>query len=96
MTRDDILKAVSNDTMYSRGVVEDVMESFLNVVENCLVNGEKAVIQGFGTFRTVERKARIGRNIKEGTPIHIPAHIAPDFKPSETLKKRVKNAYEKD
>ena len=95
MTRDEILKAVSNDTMYSRGVVEDVVGSLFEVIENCLLNGEKAVIQGFGTFKTVERKARIGRNIKEGTPVHIPAHVAPDFKPSEYLKNKVKNAYEK-
>jgi DNA-binding protein HU-beta len=48
-------------------------------------------ISGFGSFGTVERKARVGRNPATGKPVHIPAKKAPVFKAGANLKSAVKS-----
>ena len=52
--------------------------------------GRKVTIPGFGVFKTVTRKARIGINPKTRQKINIPSRKAPVFKAGKTLKDRVK------
>lgn len=89
MIKEDIVTHVASDTMTRKVIVEEVINSFLENIENAMVDGDNVVIRGFGTFQTAERKAKVGRNIKAGVPVKIPAHIEPVFKPSEALKKKV-------
>jgi integration host factor subunit beta len=48
--------------------------------------GDKIEIRGFGSFRTRQRKPRIGRNPKTGARVDVPAKTIPYFKPSKELK----------
>lgn len=88
MIKEELLAKVASDTMVSRGTIDTVVNSFIENIEKALVDGDNVVIRGFGEFRNVERKAKVARNIKAGTPIYIPAHIEPDFKVSDALKKK--------
>jgi DNA-binding protein HU-beta len=45
---------------------------------------------GFGTFRVIKRKARVGRNPQTGETIQIPAKKVPKFVPGKNLKNKVK------
>jgi len=49
----------------------------------------QVTIPGFGTFKTVHRKARMGKNPRTGQPIQISARTAAVFKPGKSLKERV-------
>jgi len=51
--------------------------------------GGKVTLPGFGTFKTVHRKARTGVNPKTGDKITIPAKNYAVFKPGKTLRDRV-------
>ena len=51
--------------------------------------GGKLTLPGFGTFKTVHKKARKGINPKTGQNITIPAKNYPVFKAGKTLKGRV-------
>ena len=51
--------------------------------------GRRVIIPGFGTFKTVSRKARMGRNPKTGQAMNIPAKKYVSFKAGKTLKERV-------
>ena len=55
-----------------------------------IVKGEKVTITGFGTFESRSVAARMGRNIKTGSPIKIPASRRPAFKAGKTLKDAIK------
>jgi len=44
---------------------------------------------GFGTFETVERPAREGRNPSTGKTMKIAASVAPKFKAGKALKDAV-------
>ena len=47
---------------------------------------DKIEIRGFGSFRTRERRSRVGRNPKTGARVDVPPKRIPFFKPSKELK----------
>jgi DNA-binding protein HU-beta len=58
-------------------------------IEKGLIEDEKVTLVGFGTFSTVDRAARKGRNPKTGDELQIPAKTVPKFKASKGLKESV-------
>jgi len=54
-----------------------------------LRRNEAVEIRGFGRFKTVMRRARIGRNPKNSKAVQIPAKKAIKWKMSKTLFKRL-------
>ncbi len=69
---------------------EVIIDAFLDVVTNNLVNGEETVLTGFGKFSPVVRQARTGRNPYTGEAMEIPETVIVKFKPSIGLKNLVK------
>jgi nucleoid DNA-binding protein len=51
--------------------------------------GDKVEIRGFGSFRTRQRRARVGRNPKTGARVEVPAKRIPFFKLSKELRELV-------
>ena len=56
--------------------------------------GDKIEIRGFGSFRTRQRKSRVGRNPKTGDRVDVPAKKIPFFKLSKELKDMVNASVE--
>ena len=82
-----VLKEVKLDTKkQAREAVEAVFEA----ITKSLSRGEEVSIAGFGTFRAVKVKARMGHNPKTGQKIQIPASIRPKFKAGKVLKDAVR------
>jgi nucleoid DNA-binding protein len=63
-----------------------IVDLILDTIKQRLVQGEKVVISGFGSFRTVRRKDKKGVNPRTGAPILIRGRKAVVFKPSKYLK----------
>ena len=57
-----------------------------------MADGGKINLQGFGTFESPERKARIGRNPRTGDAIDIMATTVPAFSASKHFKDQVREA----
>ena len=68
------------------------VDATIKAIQDAVVAGDKVFIAGFGTFETVERAAREGRNPLTGEPLHIEASKAPKFKAGKAFKDAVKNA----
>lgn len=66
------------------------LDAVLDSIEDGLKNGETITLTGFGTFKTVERSARTGRNPQTGETIQIPASRGVKFSPGKFLKDAVK------
>ncbi|WP_027180244.1 HU family DNA-binding protein [Maridesulfovibrio bastinii] len=66
------------------------LDAVLDSIEEGLKNGETITLTGFGTFKTVERSARTGRNPQTGQTIQIPASRGVKFSPGKFLKDAVK------
>lgn len=68
----------------------ELVDVVLDTLKDCLLEGEEVKLSGFGTFKTVEREARKGRNPKTGEEIDIPATKAPKFSFANTFKANFK------
>ncbi len=92
MTKADLIEEVSRVVELTRKESEVIVEAIFDSVVRSLRSGDKIEIRGFGSFRTRERQAPIGRNPKTGDRVDVPAKRIPYFKPSKELKDLVNEA----
>ena len=90
MTKADINSEISSRTGVGKDAVNSCVEAFMQVVKNALTKGESVYLRGFGTFTLKERAAKLGRNVRKGTPVLIEAHRVPSFKPCDEFKQSVR------
>ena len=81
MTKADLIEEVSRVVELTRKESEVIVETIFDSVVESLKTGDKVEIRGFGSFRTRERKGRVGRNPKSGErvgllvePLALPIH----------------------
>jgi integration host factor subunit beta len=86
MTKADLIKDVSRAVEMSGKDAEVIVDTIFENIVKSLRGGDKIEIRGFGSFRTRQRNARIGRNPKTGARVDVPAKKIPFFKPSKELK----------
>lgn len=89
MTKADLVDKVTALGDLTRRDGEVIVETLFESVISALKTGDKIEIRGFGSFRTRQRKARIGRNPKTGERVDVPAKRVPFFKPSKELRDTV-------
>lgn len=86
MTKAELIEDVSRAIEMSRKDSEVIVETIFESIVKSLRSGDKIEIRGFGSFRTRQRDARIGRNPKTGARVDVPPKKIPYFKPSKELK----------
>ena len=92
MTKADLIEEVSRLAELTRKDSEVIVETIFDSVVRSLRVGDKIEIRGFGSFRTRQRKPRVGRNPKTGERVEVPDKKIPFFKPSKELKDLVNNS----
>jgi integration host factor subunit beta len=95
MTKADLIEEVSRLAELTRKDSEVIVETIFDSVVRALRTGDKIEIRGFGSFRTRQRKPRVGRNPKTGDRVEVPPKKIPFFKPSKELKDMVNREGEK-
>src|SRR3989337_151069 len=86
MTKADLMEEVSRTVEMSRKDSEVIVETIFESIVKALRAADKIEIRGFGSFRTRQRKPRVGRNPKTGARVEVPSKKVPYFKPSKELK----------
>jgi integration host factor subunit beta len=89
MTKADLVDRVTALGDLTRRDGEIIVDTLFESVIGALRSGDKIEIRGFGSFRTRQRNARIGRNPKTGARVEVPAKRVPFFKPSKELRDSV-------
>ncbi len=69
--------------------IEKILDIIFSEITEALYRGENIEIRGFGTYKIVNRKARIGRNPKNSEKVEIPAKRAIKWKMSKILFERL-------
>ena len=69
--------------------MEKIVEIITSEIVDALCRNEAVEIRGFGRFKTINRKARIGRNPKNSETVEIPAKKAIRWKMSKNLYSRL-------
>lgn len=90
MTKAEVITKISEKTGLEKVDVQEVIESFFNVVKDSMINGENVYFRGFGSFIVKKRAQKVARNITKNTSIIIPPHYVPAFKPSKNFSEKVK------
>jgi integration host factor subunit beta len=86
LTKADLVDKVTSLGDLTRRDGEIIVDVLFDSVIGALKSGDKIEIRGFGSFRTRQRNARIGRNPKTGAKVDVPAKKVPFFKPSKELR----------
>ena len=89
MTKADLIEEVSRLAELTRKDSEMIVETVFDSIVRSLRAGDKIEIRGFGSFRTRQRKPRVGRNPKTGERVDVPSKKIPFFKPSKELRDSV-------
>lgn len=93
VTKRDLILDIAKSTGFTQNQIKTVIEEFLEVVTDSLAEQKNIEIRGFGTFHTKARKARAARNPKTGESVQLEESLAPLFKFSSDLRKKVDEAH---
>lgn len=86
MNKAELVSAIAEEAQLTKVDADKALTGILDALTNCLADGDKVTLVGFGTFSVAERAARTGQNPQTGKKIEIAASTAPKFKPGNTLK----------
>jgi integration host factor subunit beta len=64
-----------------------IFDTFIDEIMASVAEGSRIEIRGFGCFKPVMKKKRIGRNPRTGEVVAIPPYLAPYFKFSKDAQK---------
>ena len=66
ITKNDVLKEIHSNLGIPIIFLQKILHSILEIITNELNINNKMKISGFGTFKILNKKSRIGRNPKTG------------------------------
>lgn len=89
LTRADLTEAIYEEIGLSRNESAALVESVLDEVSSCLVDGENVKISSFGSFLVRQKNGRMGRNPKTGEEVPIDPRRVLVFRPSQVMKDRI-------
>ena len=96
MNKKELIDMVSMKRELTKKDAEMLVNTVFDTMVDSMVEGEKVVISGFGTFKINERQERKGVSPKTKNEIIIPACRAVTFKPSNRLKEAMNNSLIQD
>ena len=86
MVRSELLQKLCNHhPNLLRRDIKKILEIIFLEISEALCRGENIEIRGFGTYKIIKRKARIGRNPKNSQLVQIPEKKAIKWKISKTF-----------
>ena len=86
MTKAELIEKIAKDADITKATAKVAFDSALDAIKSGLKKkNSKVTLVGFGTFKTVYRKTRMGRNPQTGEKIKIKGRNAVTFKPSKNL-----------
>lgn len=89
MTKTEFVAKLAEKLDQPKTKAADYLNGFIEVVTDCLKDGEKIQITGFGTFKVNTRAARSGKVPNSNETREFPARNIPVFKAGKQLKDAV-------
>jgi len=91
MNKSEIAQRMVKDSTIIKSNAIKVIDTLVTVIGDVLKKKDgKVTLVGFGTFKVIEKKAKVGRNPKTGAKIHIPKKKVPKFVAGKELKALIK------
>ena len=91
LTKLDLVNHLNEKLGLNKVESRELVEAFFNEIKKSLINNEEVKISGFGNFKILNKKERLGRNPKTGEPAIISARRVVTFKAGQKLRKKMSN-----
>ncbi|MCL4485908.1 MAG: HU family DNA-binding protein [Nitrospirae bacterium] len=91
MKKSELVDKISQSAKINKTQANEALNAAVDAIKKALKKDtERVTLPGFGTFSTVKRKARTGRNPRTGQEIKIPAMRVPKFTAGKAFKSAIK------
>ena len=84
----DFIAQLSSKSGLSKVDSEAALAAVIDTITDCISQGKKISMLGFGTFKLSNRSERMGRNPKTGESLVIKASKSPTFSASRSFKEK--------
>ncbi len=91
VTRNDFANRLRERFGLTTADAYKLIDVIFDEIGESLVNGEEVKFAGLGSFKILNKSARMGRNPKTGVPAVISARRVVSFRPSAEFRERVAN-----
>lgn len=81
ITRNDLAESLREQFGLTTADAYKLIGVIFDEIAEALINGEEVKFSGFGSFKILNKSARMGRNPKTGTPAIISARRVVSFRP---------------
>ena len=89
ITRNDFANRLRERFGLTTADAYKLVDVIFDEITESLINDEEVKFAGFGSFKILNKSARMGRNPKTGTPAVISARRVVSFRPSSEFRERV-------
>ena len=86
INKNEISKIINSNFGLPFSISDKILKEILNIITEGLDAENKVKITGFGTFKKLNKKSRMGRNPKTGKVYDIKARNTVSFYPSKKTK----------
>ncbi len=93
INRTQLIEALADRLGISNTQSEKFLMTFIETVTDNLKKGKEVNITGFGNFRVVRRKERMGVNPKTGKSMKINSSISVAWRVGKTLKENIRKVF---
>jgi DNA-binding protein HU-beta len=89
MNKSELAETIAKGAELSKADAERALNATIDAVVKAVAKGDTVTLIGFGTFKSVKRAARTGRNPATGAALKIAASTSPKFTAGATFKTAV-------
>jgi nucleoid DNA-binding protein len=89
MTRVQLVEKVAYRMKVKKKDANNYLTAFLDSIMDNLAKDRRVVVQGFGSFKIKEYKARVAKKPLTGEVIHLPVRRKPSFHAGKELRERI-------
>lgn len=86
MNRAELIEKLIAKTDLTKVAAGNILDTLIDTIRVAVKKGDSVTLVGFGTFKSVKRAARTGKNPSTGAALKIPAGIVPKFTPGSKFK----------
>ena len=94
MTRAQLVEKIAYKLEVTKKNADTYLTAFLDSIMDTLAKDRRVVVQGFGSFKIKEYKARVAKKPLTGEVIHLPVRRKPSFHAGKELRERVNKEIE--
>ncbi len=88
-TKKDLANKINQKVGFSKNFSSNLVDDFFENIMSELTKSNKVKISSFGTFKTMNKKERVGRNPKTKIEAKILSRKVVKFKASSFIKKKI-------